>query len=52
MTDNWMDDPFEAHEIDHEYLHLPEDCKHEHAIGVQDSDGTYFTRCLDCGSEW
>lgn len=51
MTD-FMDDPFEPHEIDHEYLHLPEDCEHEHVDRRMDKDGGFYTVCLDCGSEW
>ena len=46
------DDPFEPEECEPEYPRLPEDCSHEHTIGVAEGDGTYFTRCLDCGAEW
>ena len=51
MTD-FMDDPFEPHEIDHEYLHLPEDCEHENIDRRMDKDGGFYTVCLDCGEEW
>lgn len=52
MTDDFSVDPFEVWEQDHEFLFLPQDCSHEHTIGVDEGDGTYFTRCLDCGEEW
>ena len=52
MTDfRLLDDPFEVHEVDHEYLHLPEDCPHEHVIMLT-QDGEYWSKCLDCGDEW
>ena len=46
------DEPFEVEECEPEYLHLPEDCEHEHIDRRMDKDGGFYTVCLDCGEEW
>ena len=51
MTDFTVD-PFEVWEQDHEYLFSQEACDHEHTIGIDDHDGTWHYKCLDCGEEW
>lgn len=45
------DEPFEVEECEPEYPRLPEDCRHEHSIGVS-RDGEFWQQCLDCGLEF